>query len=127
MATNKNQHFVPRVHLRAFATPTTEDAIHLYNIDRDKVVLNAPLKHQCSRDYFYGRDARLDEAIQAVEREYGRVMRGLHDSQSSFSDEDRVSLIIFWYLQYLRTEAACRRSVEMMDGFRAVAGIQAQT
>lgn len=127
MATNKNQHFVPRVHLKAFATPTSEDAIHLYNIDRDKIVLNAPLKHQCSRDYFYGRDVQLDEAIQVVERDYGRVMRGRQTSQSSLSNEDRVSLIVFWYLQYLRTEAACRRSVEMLDGLRAVAGIEEQT
>ena len=127
MATNKNQHFVPRVHLKAFATAESSDAIHLYNIDRDKVVLNAALKHQCSGDYFYGRDQVLDDAIQTVEREYGRVVRGLLMPHPSLSEEDNVSLVIFWHLQYLRTEAASRRSVEMLDRLRTVVGIDQQT
>ena len=110
MATNKTQHFVPRVHLKAFATADSSDAINLYNVDRDRVVLGAATKHQCSGDYFYGRDQALDDAIQMVEREYGRVVLGLLTPQSSLSDEDHISLIIFWHLQYLRTEAASRRS-----------------
>lgn len=127
MATNKNQHFVPRVHLKAFATAEGSDAINLYNVDRDKVVLGAPIKHQCSRDYFYGRDQALDDAIQTVEREYGRVIRGLLTPHTTLAKEDHVTLIIFWHLQYLRTEAASRRSVEMLDDLRTVVGIDQQT
>jgi hypothetical protein len=127
MATNKNQHFVPRVHLKAFATADSSDAIHLYNVDRDKIVLGAAVKHQCSGDYFYGRDQALDDAIQTVEREYGRVVRSLLAPQGCLSEEDHISLILFWHLQYLRTEAASRRSVEMLDELRTVVGIDQQT
>ena len=38
------------------AVPHTPNvAINLFNIDRMKFVERAPVKHQCSRDYFYGR------------------------------------------------------------------------
>jgi len=55
MATNKNQHFVPRCYLRPFTLDSANVAINLFNIDRMKFVERAPVKHQCSRDYFYGR------------------------------------------------------------------------
>ena len=55
MASNKNQHFVPRCYLREFTHKSENKAITVYNIDRKKCIPKAPVKNQCSKDYFYGK------------------------------------------------------------------------
>src|SRR5439155_750653 len=72
MATNKNQHFVPRCYLRPFTLDSGGLAITLLNIDRMKFVEGAPVKHQCSGDYFYGEDLALEKAHQMIRR-YSRT------------------------------------------------------
>lgn len=113
MATNKNQHFVPRVHLRPFTVDEGDAAINVFNLDREKLIQNAPVKNQCSRDYFYGRDEKLESAIQTVESAYGSVLSDLRKTGRPLEQGHKVVLLRFWLLQYMRTEAASRRSVEM--------------
>ncbi|AXW32869.1 hypothetical protein CJO88_05685 [Ralstonia solanacearum] len=55
VATNKNQHFVPRCYLRQFTIDRGNKAINLYNVERDRFIEGAPVKNQCSGDYFYGK------------------------------------------------------------------------
>jgi len=116
MATNKNQHFVPRCYLRSFTRDEAGRAINLFNIDRQLFIRNAPVKHQCSGDYFYGEDPRLEKALQFVEREYARVVFELLANPRKLTDHHQIVLKRFWLLQYLRTEAASRRMVEMVAG-----------
>jgi len=123
MASNKNQHFVPQCYLRPFAIDGADSAINLYNIDRKNFVKNAPLKHQCSGNYFYGKDLRLESAIQTVEGEYAAVLRELLRQGSSLTERHRVVLRLFWLLQHLRTEAASRRAIEMTDLAQADIGL----
>jgi hypothetical protein len=124
VATNKNQHFVPRCYLRQFTTEASDRAINLYNIDRQKVIVGAPLKHQCSGDYFYGKDARLEAALQAVEGAYAASVKVILSPGYKLSDEHRHLLKVFWLMQHLRTEAASRRSVEMSEAMRKVIGAE---
>jgi len=72
MADNKNQHYVPRVHLEPFTLDGEGLAINLFNIDRLRPVHNAPVRNQCSGDYFYGKDERLERAINSVENQMER-------------------------------------------------------
>lgn len=123
MASNKNQHFVPRCYLRPFTVDGANSAINLYNIDRQKFIERAPVKHQCSGDYFYGKDPLLEKAIQGMEGAYGTVLRAILKQDYVLIDEHRNLLKLFWLLQHLRTEAASRRSVEMSDATHAVAGL----
>ena len=113
MATNKNQHFVPRVHLRPFTVGEGDAAINVFNLDRKKIIPNAPVKNQCSGDYFYGRDEKLEAAIRSVEGAYGSVLNDLRKPGRSLQPGHKTVLLRFWLLQYMRTEAASRRSVEM--------------
>ena len=64
MASHKNQHFFPRVFLRAFSQNGLGRAINLYNIDARRGIENAPLKSQCSKSYFYGEDLTLERILQ---------------------------------------------------------------
>lgn len=126
MATNKNQHFVPRCHLRPFTMDENGTSINVFNLDRRKLILNAPVKNQCSRDYFYGRDDRLETAIQSLESAYGAAVRSIRTPGYSFQEDHKTLLRRFWLFQYLRTEAASRRSVEMATELQNLAEISAQ-
>lgn len=124
MATNKNQHFVPLCHLRAFTIDGADAAINLYNIDQKRFIPRASVKRQCSGDYFYGRDPLLEAAIQSVESAYGSALREIQSPHYTLLEEHRTTLRRFWLLQHLRTEQASQRSVEMSQATEAVAGIE---
>ena len=113
MASNKNQHFVPRCYLRPFTVGGANRQIHLYNVDRQKVIEGAPVRHQCSGDYFYGNDPEQEKGIQAIESAYAETLRQVLSPEYRLTDDDRHLLKLFWLLQHLRTEAASRRSLEM--------------
>ncbi len=94
--------------------------INLYNIDRDRFVEHSPVKSQCSGDYSYGKDPRLEKAIKTVGDSYGAAVREILQPGYVLTDEHRTSLKLFWLLQYLRTEAASRRAVEATDTMASV-------
>ena len=122
MPSNKNQHFVPRCHLRPFTKDGAKQAINLFNIDRMQFVENAALKSQCSRDYFYGTDQLLENALRTMEVGYGRLMSEIVHPAYRLIDAHRVLLRRFWLLQHLRTEAVSLRTLEMQEAVRATLG-----
>lgn len=124
MATNKNQHFVPRCYLRPFTVDGKNTAINLFNIDRERFIPNAPVKNQCSKDYFYGQDDQLEQAIQTLEGAYASTSKEvLANIGQEPTDEQKDILRMFWLFQYLRTEAAAKRSLDsssaMIDSVEA--------
>ncbi|GEA10309.1 DUF4238 domain-containing protein [Alteromonas sp. KUL49] len=123
MATNKNQHYVPKCYLKEFTLDSLGKAINVYNVDRSKLLRNAPVKNQCSGNYFYGKSAKLEGAIQLVERAYATTLRELLNSSRKLTDKHRIILIRFWLLQHLRTEAASRRTAEMFAEIGTTSGI----
>lgn len=125
MATNKNQHFVPRCYLRPFTLDSANAAINLFNIDRLRFIEGAPVKHQCSGDYFYGEDLGLEKALQFTEGAYAAVLRDILKPGYSLTDSHRDLLRRFWLLQHMRTEAASKRTVEMTAAMEGVIGSKA--
>jgi hypothetical protein len=119
VASNKNQHFVPRCYLRLFTSDASDKAINLYNIERDRFIEGAPVKNQCSGDY-YGKDPALEEAIQIIERSYAAAVREILQAGYQLTDEHRSVLKLFWLMQHLRTEAASRRAVEMTNSMASI-------
>jgi len=119
LASNKNQHFVPRCHLRSFSLDEAGLAINLYNIDRSRFIERAAVRRQRSGDYFYGKDPLLEKAIRTTEDAYGSALLKIFGAGYVLSESHGNLLKTFWLLQHLRTEAASRRSVEMSDEIRA--------
>lgn len=113
MASNKNQHFVPRCYLRPFTTDDNKKTINLFNLDRAKIIKGAPIKNQCSRDYFYGSDQLLEDAIQSTERAYASIIGNLIDYKTPIPYSTRKLFFRFFLLQQIRTEAASSRAVEI--------------
>jgi hypothetical protein len=113
MASNKNQHFVPRCYLRPFTEQSANKAINVFNIDLLRFIALAPVKNQCSGDYFYGHDLVMEKTLQLLEADYAKALTRVLIRSQQPSGEDRSTLLRFWLLQHLRTEAASLRSVEM--------------
>lgn len=118
MATNKNQHFVPRCHLRPFSLDGEKKVISLINLQRKKLIPNAPLKNQCSRDYFYGTDDQLEKAIQMIETSYASTVQSLLANSNCLTEGQKTVFRMFWLFQHLRTEAAAKQSVLLADSIR---------
>jgi len=125
MATNKNQHFVPRCYLRPFTIDSANVAINLFNIDRLKFIEKVSVKHQCSSDYFYGEDLHLEKALQFTESAYATALRDIFHPGYSLTNSHRDLLRRFWLLQYMRTEAASKRAVEVKEAMWDVIGDKA--
>lgn len=122
MATNKNQHYVPRSYLRQFSSDEERKCLNVYNIDRDKLIINAPLKHQCSKDYFYGKDDSLEEMLKPFESGIPKLVKRIENSADKFEDQDKIFLKSFWLLQYLRTNGANQKLAEMSHALDDMAG-----
>jgi hypothetical protein len=122
MATNKNQHFVPRCYLKAFTKEEGNATIKIFNLDRQRFIPTAPVKNQCSGSYFYGEDPKLEEVIQSCEGQYANLLRKIRKPGYFLEDEDKSFLRFFWLFQHLRTEAASRRAVEMAAEAEVVVG-----
>lgn len=122
MASNKNQHYVPRCYLRPFTLDGAGIAISLFNIVRSRFVENASLKSQCSADYFYGSDLVIERALQSPEGGYAIVLSEIAQPLYVLNDEHRAVLRRFMLLQHLRTDAASRRSVESFVQMEAATG-----
>lgn len=123
MASNKNQHYVPQCYLRRFSSAESGASINLFNLDRKKLIENAPIKNQCSKGYFYGEDLVIEKALQPIEGEYSAVINQIVEPGYKLLEEHKIFLKRFWLLQNMRTDAASRRSVEMTDEMGVVAGI----
>lgn len=126
MATNKNQHYVPQVYLRQFASSGSTTTINLFNIDRKSFIERASIKNQCSKSYFYGADLHLEKALQPLESRYSSIVSEVSSPDYKATDAHCLFLKRFWLLQYMRTEAASRRAMEMTERMGEVIGDTAE-
>ena len=110
MPDHKNQHFVPRCHLKPFSNEMAGKAINLFHIKSGRLISNAPVKSQCAHDYFYGEDLVVERHLQGLEGRYATVVRQII-AQDPVDDEAEKFLRDFSYLQYLRTDIAVRRGL----------------
>ncbi len=105
MPNNKNQHYVPRCLLKPFTLNREGLAINVFNISRRRAIPNAPVKSQCSQDYFYGRDdLRAEKLLANLEGEFTTVL-GKLQSGSSADEKDKYWLKLFALIQWRRTAA----------------------
>lgn len=108
MPKQKNQHYVPKCHLKPFSVDAQGRAINLFNIAKALTIPNAPVKGQCAKDYLHGTDLRLEDALGKIESHYGQIVHPLA-SQTSIAASNMSFLCSFAYLQYHRTAMALQR------------------
>jgi hypothetical protein len=117
MANNKNQHFVPKCHLRPFSESRNKADINLFNIKSETFVRNASIRGQCARDYIYGNDQKLENIFQNFEGNYATIVRAVNNG-TPISNDDLEFLLRFMHLQYYRTVMAVQRMDDGIEGMR---------
>jgi hypothetical protein len=122
LAEYKNQHFVPKVHFKPFSVEGGGHALNMYLIAQDRPVFGAPVRGQCAKPYFYGKDGGLERLLGRIEGRYGELVSRLADDRSSLDESDRWLLRYFTLLQSHRTaeqiERGFARMLEMASFFR---------
>jgi hypothetical protein len=73
MAQNKKYHYVPRFYLKRLSSDGK--SINLWNLPNRREVLNANLKNQCYRNYFYGKEREVETALGEVEGDVARLFQ----------------------------------------------------
>jgi hypothetical protein len=114
----KNQHYVPRMYLRNFASGEKK-VISLYNLPSKRVVLCAPIKYQCSAPYFYGKDLKLEDALEDLEGLMASVISGIISTNALPRNKpnDHFHLILFTLFQYARTKEMANAHNDIADKF----------
>ena len=86
----------------------------MLNIERGLTIQNASVSGQCSKSYFYGEDAKIEEGLGYFEGRYGQIVRAI-EAHAPLSDDDNVALRMFALLQFMRTEAATKLAISSAD------------
>ncbi|MFW9679069.1 DUF4238 domain-containing protein [Vibrio parahaemolyticus] len=122
MASNKKHHFVPQFYLKNFSLDGK--SVSLFNKTSQKIVHTAPIKTQCYRDYFYGKDLTLEKSLGELE---GKAADLLREVQRTISIPERNNPMydqLLWYVavqssrtQYAADEMFQIRELSSQNGF----------
>lgn len=72
MPEKKKQHYVPQMYMELFANSKKEFAI--FNISTQEIRFPVPYKHQCYKDYFYGKDHVWEDRLSHMESEWRETL-----------------------------------------------------
>ncbi len=80
-------------------------------------VVTANLKHQCYKDYFYGKQLEVEKALGIVEGQAARILRLIdhYKSPPPFGSEEHLTLVLYMVMQYGRTAYSADALDEMND------------
>lgn len=123
MSDKKNQHYVPQFCLRKFASDSNK-LINLYNLDSKKIIRNANIKHQACKDYFYGQDISIENALSHFEETTSKIFNKIlqENKLPPKTTEDYSRLLIFISVQYNRTKFARDNMININDKTISILG-----
>jgi hypothetical protein len=100
----RNQHYVPRFHLRRFCVDGNDRVIRLFNIKNQKFVLRANLYNQASHDYYYGKDGFVEDQLQIMEGIFAMMIDKIVTSNQlpKHNSEEFENLMSFFVITDLR-------------------------
>jgi hypothetical protein len=115
MPDNKKHHFVPQFHLRKFSADGK--SINLFNINRSKLIKSAPIKNQCYRDYFYGKEGSEEKMLGAVEGAAAEIFKKIIELRMipKPGTNKFTEFLLYLLLQRFRTSYAIDGLNEMTD------------
>ncbi|WP_168452957.1 DUF4238 domain-containing protein [Sphingopyxis microcysteis] len=115
MAHNKNQHYVPKGLLKPFTKNEEGISLEMLLIRSGKIQSDVSVSSQCSKPYFYGSDPKLENAIQAMETQYGVARNSIVDGSFLPKDIDQATFLNrFILFQHYRTLSSLQHNAEAM-------------
>lgn len=122
MAEKKNQHFVPKVHLKQFSTDVRKKRVDIWLLKHDRIIHGASISDQCSKSYFYGKDLDVENFFNSPEGVFGSVVNRLVKTPVPTQD-DLDTLLYLWLLQHVRAERTLTEQLMMMATMREKAAL----
>ena len=115
MADKKRQHYVPQFLLRNFSHDG--QSIQMFVLKSGHSVKNASIKGQCYEDYYYGRDASIEEGFAIMEAKTTKLFEKLRENTPyKLTPTEKYSILLFVnYLRH-RTPHAAEEACETADG-----------
>ena len=77
----KNQHYVPKFYLRNFSFLSNKKQIGVFNICNKIFTQTAKLKTQASKNFFYGCDGKIEDALSVVEGDLAKVINEIIETE----------------------------------------------
>ncbi len=116
MPDNKSHHFVPRFYLRNFSR--SGKSIDVFNIGSQRLIKNAPIKGQCCRDYFYGKNPESEKSLSGAEGEVARLFQIINQQVRlpHYFTAGHLLLCFHIAIQANRTKYAADALNEITDG-----------
>jgi len=114
----KNNHFVPKSYLKRFCSGSDRQ-IGLYNLKSGRTVAAAPIKSQCSRDYFYTKNPVFEDSFAKIETQQKKLLDEIIASHSvpARGSTDRSSLSFGLMFQAGRTATTVANEDHLTNQF----------
>lgn len=114
MPCNKDNHYVPRFLMRQFSSDPRKESerkwINLYLLRERRFVKGAGISGQCQQPYFYGKDPEIEKMFCDLECRTKNLLKDLSIGViNSLSEDELFNIMLFTYIQHLRTPEAAKR------------------
>lgn len=106
MSEKKNQHYVPRYYFKYFSKD--EKRISLLNVKNGKTIKNAPIKSQCSKNYFYG-EKKVEDTLEKLENEHRNAFDKLKETLDITKVSDSDYFFVLQAVLFQRARTLARR------------------
>jgi hypothetical protein len=113
----KNQHYVPEFYLKNFSTDNKN--LNVYVIKDQKFTLG-PIKHQCSKSYFYSKDTTFETLLSQLESNEASAINKLIREKSLTNlnyEIDFIRILEFISVMHGRTLSRKKGMEKMLDDF----------
>ena len=102
MAVKKNHHFVPQSYQRLFSNDGR--SIGIYNIKNNFIVSHSSIKNTMSKDYFYSKDQKVEDALAEIEKLCMLAFHKLENNNDyNLHEVERLNILTYVMTQLGRT------------------------
>jgi len=114
----KNNHYVPQSYLKRFCS-VSDRQVGLFNLKTELYVETAPIKSQCSKDYFYTNNPVFEDEFCKLEARQKELFDSIVDNEllPAKASEDDHHLLALLMFQSGRTASAAALSNNMLNQF----------
>ncbi len=105
MKAKQNQHYIPQFFFKNFSQ---RKGISMYQLRNNNFVDNAPIKSECSKEYFYSTNLKYENSLQDIEGHASIVIKDIINTEVLWehNNENKGTLLMFLMLQIYRTEVS---------------------
>lgn len=110
MQITKRQHYVPRFYMKPFSTINNKEtkkekvSISFFNISKDTVKDNVPIKSICAENFFYGKDGVTEKKLAEKEKNWAKLISKINQGEK-LTENEVYYIREFMIYQISRTKA----------------------